>query len=199
MKIFGRIFDVPREDAPAAQIGQLGTVPVPSIQMAIALTWAIRNTGDADASAAIKVWLIEKKGWPATDVEWAVFTPLAREGGPRLDVDLVSAETDLFTTYDAPLTVITPGRTQIARTTLYLPGYDVTDRLRTFWERHAGAPFKVVVELLHVDPAGQLLASLGASTFDEAFRLAQEVAVGKLEALATYDNVEQPEMTVTVL
>jgi len=199
MKMYGRIFDVPKEDIPATQIGQLGLISVPSIQMTISLSWAIRNVGDADAHAAVKVWVIEKKGFPASDVEWLVFTPLAREGGPGLDVDIVSAETDIFTSYNAPLVTIFPGSTGIAYTALYLPGYDVTDRVREFWEKHAGASFKVVVEVLHVDPAGELLESLGAHTFDDAFRLAEEVAMGKLEALSSYNGEAQPELTVSVL
>lgn len=199
MRDYGRIFDTPKEELPTPGIGQLGSVPVPSIQLTMSVLWALRNTGDADAHAALKVWLIEKKGWPASDVEWIVFTPLAREGGPGLDVDLVSAETDLYTSYDAPLTTIPPGTTRVARTSFYLPGYDVTDRLKSFWEKHAGAPFKVVVEALHVDPAGELVESLGAHTFDEAFRLEEAVAAGKLEATATYNNVAQPELTVSVL
>ncbi len=196
----GRIFDILEAEFPAPGIGQLGSVPVPSIQMTISLSWAIRNVGDAEGQAALKVWVIEKKGWPATDVEWLVFTPLAREGGPGLDVDLVAAETDLTTSYHAPLASIGPGITRVARTHLYLPGYEVTASLRNFWDKHAGAPFKVVVEALHVDPAGELVESLGSHTFDEAFRLEEAVvAVGKLEATTTYNNVAQPELSVSIL
>jgi len=198
MRIFGRIFDTPKEEIPAPGIGQLGSIPVPSIQMAISLSWALRNVGDADAHAALKVWVIETKAW-RDDVEWLVFTPLAREGGPGLDVDLVSAETDLFTSYDAPIVTLEPGLTLLARTTLYLPGYDVTDRLEDFWKNHAGATFKVVAEVLHVDPYGEFVESLGDRTFDDAFRLEEAIAVGKLEAMASYGGKDQPELTVSVL
>ncbi|KKL66064.1 hypothetical protein LCGC14_2148760, partial [marine sediment metagenome] len=106
---------------------------------------------------------------------------------------------DSRTRFDAPLVSINPGSTRVARTSLYLPGYNVTGSLKSFWEKHAGAPFKVVVEAIHVDAAGELVESLRSRTFDEAFRLEEAVAIGKLEATTTYNNVAQPELSVTVI
>lgn len=199
MTTYGRIFDTSRVAVePGVAIGQIGSIPVPSIQMNITLNWAIRNTGDADGYGVLKVWVIEKKGWPASDVEWVVYTPLAREGGPKLDVDVVADETDLKTDYTAPWVLARPEATVIARTTLYLPGYDVTAAMRNFWEKHAGAPFKVVVQALQVDVDGEFIADLGAHTFDEAFRLETAVAEAKLEATTSHDGVPQPELSVFI-
>jgi len=199
MMTYGRIFDTPRlVSEPGADIGQIGSVPVPSIQMTISLSWAIKNEGDADGYGVLKVWVIEKKGWPATDVEWVVYTPLAREGGPGLDVDIVADETDLKTEHTAPWVLVRPGAIGVARTHLYLPGYDVTAAMRDFWEKHAGAPFKVVVQALQVDVDGEFIADLGAHTFDEAFRLETAVAEAKLEATTSYQDEPQPELSLSI-
>ena len=198
-RFYGRVFDTAVVEAPGAEVGQLGEVSLPPFQMNVALRWAVRNAGTADGYVALKVWLIEKKGWPVADVEWVIFTPLAREGGPKLAKDIVAGETTQKTSYSAAPVLIAPGATRVASTVLYLPGYEVTADLADFWNKHAGAPFKVVVQALHITLVGEHVADLGAYTFDEAFRLAKVLKEAKLETLATHNNVAQPELSVTII
>jgi len=198
-RFYGRVFDTAVVEAPGVEVGQLGEVSLPPFQMNVALRWAVRNAGTADGYVALKVWLIEKKGWPVADVEWVIFTPLAREGGPKLAKDIVAGETTQKTSYSAAPVLIAPGATRVASTVFYLPGYRVTADMAGFWNKHAGAPFKVVCQALHVTEAGEYVADLGAYTFDPAFSLAEELVAARLEALATYAGVDQPELNVTVL
>ena len=193
MTMYGRIFDTPSVAAP----GEIGwhiaeLVPVPAIQMIIRLEWAVRNSGDADAYAALKVHLIETKAW-RDDVDWVTYTPLAREGGPGLVDDIFAKETASKTAISAPLTLIRPGMTEVARVALTIPG---TLMYKSFWYAHSTPTFKIVVQALHITPDYEYVADLKGYTFDEAFRMTPAL-VGKLEALSTHAGVAQPTLYVS--
>jgi len=181
-------------------VGDLGVVPLPAFQMSINLRWGVANSGSQLGYVGLKVWVIEKKAW-GSDVEWWVYTPLIREGGPGMVRDIMASESGgVHQAYPgAELMPVPAGSSVQGVTSLHLAGTRVSQQARDFWNRHAGAPFKVVVQALQVDPDNfELIKALGAYTFDPAFTLGQEVAAG-IAILATYAGVPQPELSIALL
>ena len=152
----------------------------PQQLLAIQLAWpGIRNAGDVGGFVALRFTLEEHRGFGFPNIEWATFTPLTNEGGPRFIKDKIFEDTSgaHFIDGGIPNINVAPGQTVTLFDSILVPGVAQGTAMQDFWNNEGNVEFNIHMWLFEVTSGNVLIPhggdrqSIAYHKFDPAFQL----------------------------
>ena len=151
-----------RTTTPQTHINRGGFAGPPQDWLVINMSWpGVSNVGDGPGYVSLRFSLEEHRGLGFPNIDWAVYTPLTNEGGPRFITDKVFDDTRgaNFINGGVTRTLLGPGQTLTIVASILIPGVvGHGQEMIDFWNSEGNVDFNLHMWLFERTRPGFVIA-----------------------------------------